>query len=533
MTQYDLSILIPARNEMFLAKTIEDLIENKRGKTEIIAVLDGAWAEPGIEDHPDVTVIYHSESIGQRAATNEAARLSRAKYVMKVDAHCAFDEGFDVKLLADMQDDWTMAPTMRNLHAFNWVCPDGHTRYQGRSGPCLEDGCGKDTVRDVVWIAKKSPQSTSYRFDKDLHFQYFGEYKKKQKGQLVESMSLQGSFFLLTREKYWELNICDEGHGSWGQQGTEVACKTWLSGGRVIINKNTWYAHMFRTQGGDFGFPYPNPGVQKARDYSKKLWLENNWPLAIHKLDWLTNKFKAPDWYVKAPPTPAPGGLTKGIIFYTDNKLNLKIAHRVQRQLKRIELPIVSVSLKPMTFGKNTCLPLKRGHLTMFKQILTALETSTEDIVYFCEHDVMYHPAHFDFVPENAETFYYNTNVWKIRDDGLALWVNNCRQVSGICVHRLTAIQHYKERIAYVEEHGFQRKMGFEPGTHDRVAFPTRYTSSAWHAKYPNLDIRHNNNLTRNRWSPDQFRDKRNCQGWKETTVDKIDGWEEMGSVSC
>ena len=377
MTRYDLSILIPSRNEMFLARTIEDLIENKRGKTEIIAVLDGQWAEPGIEDHPDVTVIYHSESIGQRAATNEAARLSRAKYVMKVDAHCAFDEGFDVKLLADMQDDWTMAPTMRNLHAFNWVCPDGHTRYQGRSGPCLEDGCGKDTVRDVVCIANPSQQSTSYRFDKYLHFQYFGEYKKKQKGQLVESMSLQGSLFLLTREKYWELNICDEGHGSWGQQGTEVACKTWLSGGRVIINKNTWYAHMFRTQGGDFGFPYPNPGVQKARDYSKKLWLENNWPLAIHKLDWLTNKFKAPDWYVKSPPTPAAGGLTKGIIFYTDNQLNLKIAHRVQRQLKRIELPIVSVSLKPMTFGKNTCLPLKRGHLTMFKHILTALETST------------------------------------------------------------------------------------------------------------------------------------------------------------
>ena len=533
MKQYELSILIPSRNEMFLARTIEDLIENKRGKPEIIAVLDGEWAEPGIDAHPDVTVIYHSESIGQRAATNEAARLSRAKYVMKVDAHCAFDEGFDVKLLADMQDDWTVAPTMRNLHVFNWVCPDGHSRYQGRSGPCLEDGCGKDTVKDIVWIAKKSPQSTSYRFDKDLHFQYFGEYKKKQKGQLVESMSLQGSFFLLTREKYWALNICDEGHGSWGQQGTEVACKTWLSGGRVIINKNTWYAHMFRTQGGDFGFPYPNPGVQKARDYSKKLWLENNWPLAIHKLDWLTKKFKAPDWYVKAPPTPAPGGLTKGIIFYTDNRLNLKIAHRVQRQLKRIGLPIVSVSLKPMTFGKNTCLSLKRGHLTMFKQILTALEASTEDIVYFCEHDVMYHTAHFDFVPENAETFYYNTNVWKIRDDGLALWVNNCRQVSGSCVHRLTAIQHYKERIAYVEEHGFQRKMGFEPGTHDRVAFPTRFTSSAWEAKYPNLDIRHSGNLTANRWSPDLFRDKRNCQGWTETTVDKIDGWEEMGSVSC
>ena len=95
MTRYDLSILIPSRNEMFLARTIEDLLQNIRGKTEIIAVLDGQWAKPGINDHKDVTVIYHSQSIGQRAATNEAARLSRAKYVMKVDAHCAFDEGFD------------------------------------------------------------------------------------------------------------------------------------------------------------------------------------------------------------------------------------------------------------------------------------------------------------------------------------------------------------------------------------------------------------------------------------------------------
>ena len=27
-------------------------------------------------------------------------------------------------------------------------------------------------------------------------------------------------------------------------------------------------------------------------------------------------------------------------------------------------------------------------------------------------------------------------------------------------------------------------------------------------------------------WSPDLFRDKKNCQGWTETTVDKLKGWE-------
>ena len=48
MTNYDLSILIPARNEMFLARTIEDILTNIEGNTEIIAILDGCWADPPI-----------------------------------------------------------------------------------------------------------------------------------------------------------------------------------------------------------------------------------------------------------------------------------------------------------------------------------------------------------------------------------------------------------------------------------------------------------------------------------------------------
>ena len=91
--EFDLSVIIPARNEMFLAKTIENVLANARGKTEVIAILDGAWADPPIPDDPRVRLVYHPESIGQRAATNEGARISTAKYIMKLDAHCAVDEG--------------------------------------------------------------------------------------------------------------------------------------------------------------------------------------------------------------------------------------------------------------------------------------------------------------------------------------------------------------------------------------------------------------------------------------------------------
>lgn len=514
MRDYELSILIPARNEMFISNTVADILKNRRGKTEILVGLDGAWAEPGIPDHPDVRIVYVSESIGQRAMTNKLCRLSKAKYVIKCDAHCAFDEGFDVKMMDAMKghDDWTMVPVMRNLHAFDWVCPKGHRRYQGPSGPCAE--CGEPTVRDIVWYAKPSPESTSYRFDRTMHFQYFNEFKKRPEGtgDITPTLSLQGSFFMLTRDKYWELDICDEKHGSWGQQGVEVACKTWLSGGQVMVNHKTWYAHMFRTQGGDFGFPYPQSQkqVEKAREYSRELWLGNKWPLAKHDLQWLLDKFgPVPDWH----------DTTKGIIYYTDNRLNLKIARMVQKQIRSIGLPIVSASLKPMDkMGKNVHLKgLKPGYLTMFKQILAALEASDANIIFFCEHDNLYHPSHFDFTPPRKDTFYYDHNWWKVREDGFAVhW--DADQVSGLCCYRDLAIEHYKKRIAEFDPDNFDRK--FEPMSGEK--------SEAWWAEYPSIDIRHDKNLTYNKWSLEHFRKKETAANFQESTVDKIPGWDNL-----
>ena len=267
-----------------------------RGDTEIIAVLDGAWADPAIQDHPRVILLHYSQSVGQRAASNAAARISQSKYLMKCDAHCAFAPGFDTEMMAAMQDDITMIPVMRNLHVFDWVCENGHRRYQGQSGPCQE--CGKPTERDFVWTGKTNPQSTAYRFDRSLHFQYWNDWGKKQKGDLTETMSIQGSCFMLTRAKWFDLDICSETFNSWGQQGVEVACKTWLSGGRVLVNRKTWYAHLFRTQGGDFSFPYPNPEnkVQENRELSRQLFERDQWSGAVRPFRWLIEHFQPPEW---------------------------------------------------------------------------------------------------------------------------------------------------------------------------------------------------------------------------------------------
>lgn len=296
----ELSILIPSRNEEFLARTIQDILENIEADTEVIAVLDGVLAEPPIPQHDRVNVIYLQKSIGQRAATNLATKLAQGKYVMKVDAHCSFDKGFDRKMLEAFKkvgDNVTMVPIMRNLWAFDWKCYRcGWKKYQGptpkRCGQC---GDSRYMRKKMMWIGKHNPQSTSYCFDSEPHFQYFEEYKHREpylidkKTGFTETMSLQGSCFMLTKENYWKWEVCDEKAGSWGNQGIEVALATWTNGGRVLVNHNTWYAHMFRTQGGDFSFPYENKGkdVQKTKHYIKnKYWgkdikwlLEKFWPI--------------------------------------------------------------------------------------------------------------------------------------------------------------------------------------------------------------------------------------------------------------
>ncbi len=560
--KYELSILIPARNEMFIAETVKQLLQQIRGKTEIIVVLDGQWAYPEIEDDSRVTIIYVPESIGQREATNQAARLSKAKYVMKLDAHCVFDEGFDVKMMDDMQENWTMVPVQYNLHGFDWVCigkysrsgepyePEewfrtrqgcGHKKYQSPT-PKSCDKCGGNMERQLVFKPRFNKRSTYYRFDKDLHFQYWGSFEErvKDQGELVDTMSLQGSCFMATRAKYWELKLSDKdmaGKSGWGQQGVEVALKTWLSGGRLVVTKKTWYSHLFRTQGSDFGFPYSLSGsdIDFARKRSREIFQGDKWPLAIHPFNWIIEKFKPiPGWHEEDKGFNTVRGKNdkysqkSGIVFYTDNQVSLSIASKVQKQLRKIGLPIVSASLKDMShFGENIHLELQRGYLTMFKQQLAALERSKADIIYMCEHDVLYHPTHFAFTPPSKEIFYYNVNVWKINHaTGHGVKVDIAQQVSGLCGYRHLLIEEYRRRVNRVEREGhFERGWGFEPGTKSikRGGF-SDLTAQNWNSKYPNLDIRSVHNVTGSRWKPEEYRNQQHTVGWKE--ADEFEGWE-------
>jgi hypothetical protein len=71
----------------------------------------------------------------------------------------------------------------------------------------------------------------------------------------------------------------------------------------MVTNTKTWFAHLFRTgnfsKNGESTFPYPLSGADQeaARKYSRDLWLNDKWPLAVRPLLWLIDHFKpVPDW---------------------------------------------------------------------------------------------------------------------------------------------------------------------------------------------------------------------------------------------
>lgn len=540
---FDVSMIVPARNEFYydidlLSHTVNNLLENTSPTCEVIVILDGydsGWPPEPLPVSPRLTVVQHAKSIGQRAACNEGARISKAKWICKIDAHCAVDKDFDLKMSKHCDYLTTLIGVQYNLHAFSWSCKKCHHEvYQGPK-PARCSKCNSRYLKIVpkweprgwkerggVWEGR--PKTTAWRFDSTLHFQYWGEFQSRPEGlqrPLSPTMSCLGACWMLQRERYWELEGMDEKHGSWGQMGTELACKTWLSGGQMMVNHETWFAHLFRTQP-QFGFPYSNPGVEQARTRSRELWLNNKWPKAKHPLSWLIQKFApVPDFPNEKP--------TKAALYYTcnshDETLELAARANLKRSANGHELGCVA--LQRTDFGDWTIvMSREKSGTTMHYQILAGLERSTAKYVFLCESDMFYHSSHFDFTPPDDETIYYNTNVWRIRySDGHAVRTANLQQVSGICANRELLLDHYRKRIAWIEANGgiFDvKRMAYEPGTRGDL-WNTKIAN--WESEYPNVDVTgHGNTLTTPHFSVDSFRNKRYAQGWEECDT-ALPGW--------
>ena len=243
------SIIIPSRKDPHLERTIYDIKMNARGNYEIIVMNDD------------------DGKLGLRKAVNLGVEKANGDYLLKIDAHCMFDDGFDVKLTDEIEKDWIVTPVRYRLDVDNWeICRDEPT-------PIVYERLvidRPDKIGGVEWRSRK---------------------RGREKILLDENMVFQGSCWLMHRDHWNRIGpLQEEGYGTFTQEPVELALKTWLGGGKVMVNKKTWYAHKHRK----FGRTYSalgNDEVKRGNAYSRDYWLNNRWPERKHDLSWLMERF--------------------------------------------------------------------------------------------------------------------------------------------------------------------------------------------------------------------------------------------------
>jgi glycosyltransferase involved in cell wall biosynthesis len=506
-----ISVIIPARQEKYMAQTIGDVCTKTEGPFEIIAIFDGC--EPDINSlSKEVKVVHNKTAVGQRQAVNQGAELAQFDYILKCDGHTMFDQGFDRKLIADCEYNWTVLPTMYNLNAEKWE-PKWHkkTNYMFFRSPFIKD----KPLRIQYWDAK-----TAREFPEE-----YKAFKKQdyRKGKITEVMNGQGACFFMPRDWFFALGGMDTNHGHWGQMGVEIACKTWLAGGKHMVNKNTWFAHQFRSK---FPWPASGRGQQRARKYSIDLWSKNKWIGQIRPLSWIIEKFgPIPTWtpeHIKRVSTlngqAAPQSVDSGspqaaqstkssdltLLYYTANVVDKTLQRRVLEQIQFAcpDAPMIAVAQGTIDRDSRE-VPGRRlqgiidvGEIgrslhNIYKQVEIGLKEVKTDYVALVEDDILYTPDHFN---HRSECFLYNLNRWCLHtDDGSNIFTFR----RGIVLSQLIApTELLREWFAERAKVEVPKKYCGEPGrfTKELGIPPFRY--GTFESKDPNVVVCHNKGVT-------------------------------------
>lgn len=247
-----LSVVIPSYKDPILVKTINSLLENSElgDQLEVIAVLDGYWPTFDLVQDPRVKYVHLGKNRGMRGAINAGVLVARGEFLMRTDEHCMFAKGYDKVLTDSCRKDWIMTATRFFLDVDKWELMDlPPVNYEKL---VIQGG--------VKFSGVKWPERDESNKDK----------------MIDQTMAMQGSMWVMSR-KWWDDVIEElqtEGYGPLIQDSHEMIFKTWKAGGKMILNKNTWFAHRHR----DFGRTHnngtkENPAKQDdGYAYALKIW---------------------------------------------------------------------------------------------------------------------------------------------------------------------------------------------------------------------------------------------------------------------
>lgn len=265
------SIIIPSRNERLLQKTVDELYKNATGSIEVIVVLDGPTTFPLPRLRPNLIFIRKPKPEGIRSAINAAVAQASGQYLLKTDAHCIFAPGFDEILQRDCEDNWVLIPRRFGMDASQPNLWRRQTNF----------------VADYYYLSFPWGQS-DHGYMKAEH--WISRNQARSAIMIDQTLAIHGSVWFMPTQFYRKnLGGLNENLGSWAEHN-EIVFKTWASGGAVMVDKHTWYAHL-QDKGFRKGFAAKEEEVVKDHQKVLNYFGKNQWPKQIYNFAWLIDRF--------------------------------------------------------------------------------------------------------------------------------------------------------------------------------------------------------------------------------------------------
>ena len=293
------SIIIPSYKCKYVSHTIDDIYEHATGEIEVICILDGYWPDPMINDHKNLTIVHSGKNVGMRKAINMGARIASGDYLLKCDDHCSLSPGFDEILKRDSQPNQLQVPSRYMLDVETWEKRREAIEYEYMVYPYRyldreRYGMGLHSKKWLGESGVNPPNMGKKQF-------YFREHQRADI-KIDEIMVIHGSCWFMPKEHFFHIGGLEEVvFKSLYQEPQEVTFKTFLIGGKVVVNKNVWYAHMHKSQ--DEGLPTSreyNLDMKSMRDterFGTALWMNDKWAGATRPMKWLIEHFwPIPEW---------------------------------------------------------------------------------------------------------------------------------------------------------------------------------------------------------------------------------------------
>lgn len=263
------SVIIPSRNDRFLNNTIADMLQKAAGDVEVIAVVDGPTEFPLPPEQDRLKLIRLPEPLGMRNGINVGAAAATGEYLMKVDSHCSISEGYDELLQAECEDNWVVIARRNELNE-QWEISDATPcDYWYLSCPWTSP---QEYMRDCRWITRQ---------------------RERPDVMLDETMTISGSMWFMPRVHFEQRikGMNDMEFGPWSGEPQELSGKTWLGGGRVMVNKRVTYAHLRPSHGVERGYHIQWKHALRGLRAATAYWANDLWPDRIHDFGWWVDHF--------------------------------------------------------------------------------------------------------------------------------------------------------------------------------------------------------------------------------------------------